>query len=379
MSTDITPPPKKNILSIFIMSIIVIAVVAISIYWMKNRPHATRTPMKVLAPLVTAVKIDSISHDIIISALGKITPVQIVELSAQVSGEVIDVIDELIPGMKLKKGDLIAQINPIDFELFLEQKEADLVKAEFELELELGQVAVAKREYELLGEDIDKENRALILREPHLRAAQAKVNSAKATVDLAKLNLQRTKIVSPFNATVKTKFVSVGMQIHSGSKIVTLVGSERYWIETTLPSNTLKWINFGKNGSKVDIEPNHTGVVKTIMNDVEQNGRMARVVIEVKNPLDRTNGSPLLLDDITTVSIHGKTLNNVIKIPRSTLHNGNSIWFLSPENKLKILKIIPIWTQKDAIYILANTISKEYRLITSSIPAPVSNMSLRTK
>jgi len=378
MSTDVTPP-KKSILTIFIMSIIVIAVVAISIYWMKNRPRATRTPTKVLAPLVTAVKTDAISHNIKISALGKVTPVQIVELSSQVSGEVIDVRDELIPGIELKKGDLIAQINPIDFELLLRQKEADLVKAEFELELEVGKVAVAKREYELLGEDISKENRSLILREPHLKAAKAKVDSAKANVALAKLNLHRTKIVSPFNATVKTRFVSVGMQIRSGSKIVTLVGSERYWIEATLPSNALKWINFDKNASKVDIKQNHHGVVKTIMSDVEQNGRMARVVIEVVNPLNNYHGSPLLLDDIVNLSIHGKTLNNVIKIPRFTLHNGNNIWFLSPNDKLKILKIMPIWTEKDAIYILADTISKEYKLITSSIPAPVSGMSLRTK
>ena len=378
MSTPNTPP-KKNILSFFIMTIIVIAVVAISIYWIKNRPRATRTPVKILAPLVTAVKIDTITHNIKISALGKITPVQNVDLSAQVNGEIIDVIDELIPGVELKKGDLIAQINPIDFELFLRQKKADLAKAEFELELELGQVAVAKREYELLGETISKENRALILREPHLRSAQAKVDSAKATVDLAKLNLDRTKIVSPFNAIVKTRFVSVGMQIRSGSKIVTLVGSDRYWIETTLASNDIKWINFGKNASIVEINKNHHGVVKTIMSDVEQNGRMARVVIEVKNPLNNDKGTPLLLNDIVAVTISGKSIDNVIKIPRSTLHNGNSIWFLSSENRLKIVKVVPVWTQKDAIYIPDNIISKDYKLITSSIPTPVDGMSLRIK
>jgi len=378
MSTDVTPP-KKSILSILFMSLIVIIVVAISVYWMKNRPRATRTPIKVLAPLVTAVKTDTMSHDIKISALGKVTPVQIVDLSSQVSGEVIDVLDELIPGITLRKGDLIAQINPIDFELLLRQKEADLIKAEFELELELGQVAVAKREYELLGEEIDKKNRSLILREPHLKSAKAKVNSAKSAVALAKLNLKRTKIVSPFNAIVKTRFVSVGMQIRSGSNIVTLVGSDRYWIETTLASNDIKWINFGKNASKVDINKNHNGVVKTIMSDVEQNGRMARVVIEVKNPLNNAKGAPLLLDDIVAVTISGKTIDNVIKIPRSTLHNGNSVWFLSSKNRLKIVDVVPIWTQKDAIYISADTISKEYKLITSSIPTPVDGMSLRTK
>jgi len=378
MSTS-DAPPKKSILSFFIMSIIVIAVVVISIYWIKNRPRATRTPVKILAPLVTAVKIDTISHNIKISALGKVTPVQNIDLSAQVNGEIIDVIDELTPGIELKKGDLIAQINPIDFELFLRQKKADLAKAEFELELELGQVAVAKREYELLGETISRENRALILREPHLKSAQAKVDSAKATVDLAKLNLHRTRIVSPFNAIVKTRFVSVGMQIRSGSKIVTLVGSDRYWIETTIPSNDIKWINFGKNASEVEINKNHHGVVKTIMSDVEQNGRMARVVIEVTNPLNYTKGTPLLLNDIVAVIISGKSIDNVIKIPRSALHNGNSIWFLSSENSLKIVEVVPIWTEKNAIYISADTISKEFRLITSSIPAAVSGMSLRTK
>jgi len=369
------PTEKKN-LSIFFMTVIIIVVVAISIYWMKNRPKAKRMPSKVLAPLVTAINTNSINHNVTISSMGKITPAQSVDLSAQVNGEIVYVTDNLIPGMELKKGDLVAQINPIDFELLVRQKEADLAKAEFELELEIGQVAVAKREYELLGEPVNKENIALILRKPHLKSAQAKVISAKAGLEQAKLNLERTKIISPFNAIVKTRMVSLGMQVRSGSNLATLAGSNYYWIEAKLPSNTIKWINFGENASNVSIKLDKKGIVKTIMSDVEQNGRMARIIIEVANPL---NGTPLLLDDIVTVSISGKTIKNVIKVPRAYLHNGNTVWFLSETNRLKVIEVMPIWMEKDAIYISANTKSKNDKLITSSIPAPVDGMSLRIK
>jgi len=372
---------KKRVFSFFIMALLVISAIAVSVYFMKNKPRAKRVKAKVLAPLVNTQKLQIIDHNVTISALGIVKASQSVELSAQISGEIIEVRENLAPGTLLKRGDFIAKIEPRDFELMLRQKEAELIKAQSELALEEGQVAVAAREYQLLGEAVDIQNRDLILRKPHLRAAQFKVNSAYAAYELAKLNLERTDIKAPFNAIIQTRDVSVGTQIRSSNRVVTLAGSDSYWIETTVNTGELAWIDFGKGGSKARVKTQSihaeypVGNVISRMSDVEKNGRMARVIVEVKNPLKFA----LLLNDIVDVEIFGKSMKGVKKIPRVALHNGNTIWLLSPDNRLKIVNIMPLWTQKDSIYIAADMVGTEYELIISGIPSPVSGMKLRTK
>jgi RND family efflux transporter MFP subunit len=375
----------RKIVAYLVVVFIVIGGIGTSVYWMKNKPRAKRAAPKVMAPLVKAVDIKAQDHRVVVAALGTVTAAQSVELMARVSGEVTEINPNLFPGAMLPKGTMIAQIDPSDFKLALRQKEADLVKARYELELELGQRAVAEREYELLGETIAEEDRDLILREPHLRSARAKVDAAEAAVEQAKLNLQRTRIVAPFNAVIKERFVSVGMQLGSGSKIATLVDSDRYWIEATVNVEEMGWIRFGSSASSVTIAPRTAGqnfpegVVKSIMSDVVSKGRMARIVVEVPDPIENAEGTPLLLGDLVQLSIEGKMLENAVAIPRAVLHHGNTVWLLSPENRLKIVAIEPLWAEKSAAYIAADTVPEGYRLITTDLAAPVEGMTLRTQ
>jgi RND family efflux transporter MFP subunit len=366
------------------MTAIVIGGIGTSAYWLKNKPRAQRTPPKVLPPLVKAVEITPVVHQVTVAALGSVTAAQSVELTPLVSGEVVEVNPRLAPGIRLAKGELIARIDPADYELALRQKESDLVQAQYELDLELGQRAVAKREYELLGETIDEADRSLVLREPHLKAAQAKVDAAHAAVEQAKLNLERTRIVSPFNAVVQERFVSVGMQLLSSTKIATLVDCDRYWIEAALPVNDLTWIRFGQNASSVLIAPRSPGqqfpegYVKSVMSDVDSQGRMARVIVEVPNPIEGSKGAPLLLGDLVSLSIMGRVLENVITVPRSALRDGGTIWLLSPDNRLKIVPVTPLWAEKDAIFIAPESITAGYRLVTTDLAGAVDGMSLRS-
>ena len=379
------PKNRRKILIAAAMGVVILSGLAVSAYWLNNKPRAQRTPPKSLAPLVETVSLTPVEHLATVSAMGVVTAAQSVDLAARVSGEVVAVNDHLAPGARFAKGEMIARIDPADYRLALREKEAALVKARYELELELGQGAVAKREYELLGETIAESDRALVLREPHLKAARANVDAAEAALEQARLELERTQIVAPFNAVVKERFVAVGMQLGSGTKIATLVDSDRYWIEASLPIDHLAWIRFGNDPSRVEIIPRipgthyREGFVKSVMSDVDEEGRMARIVIEVSDPLSSTAAAPLLLGDLVTLGIEGKRLENVLKIPRSAVHNGGSIWLLSPEKRLKIVHLTPLWAETDAIFIDASAIADGFSLITTDLSGAVEGMQLRTE
>lgn len=378
------PKRRRKILIYAMTLLIVIGGAGTSLFWLENKPRAKRAAPVVLPPLVQLLPTEVVDHPVAVAAMGTVTAARSVDLSARVSGELIEVSPRLVPGARFKLGETIARIDPADFELTLRQKEADLINARYELELERGKQAVARREYELLGETIPEADRALILREPHLKAARAKVDAAEAALKQAKLNLERTRIAAPFNALVVSREASKGMQVGSGTKIATLAGTDRYWIEATLPVGALSWIRIGDDASRAVITPRNPGQrfpegrVETVMADVVSKGRMARVVVEVPRPLDGGSGAPLLLGDLVTLSITGKTLPNVVPLPRAAVHEGPSIWLMSPDKRLKIAAITPLWEEKETLYVAADVLPEGFRLIGSNLAAPVAGMKLRT-
>lgn len=368
---------------LIIMSIAILFTVALSTYLLKTKPKARHVIPKHLSPLVKTKELTVSDHKIYLTAMGLVKKAQSIQLNARVSGEIVKISPRLRPGALFKKGEFIAQIDPTDFKLNIRKQKSELLAAQLNLELEEGKRMVAQREFTLLNETIKKEDERLILRTPHLEAAQANVNAAQAALQQTQLDLKRTTITAPFNAIIKDPAVAVGMQVNANSALGTLINSDVFWIEASLPINELSYVNIGQNPSKVTIKSRSPkqvfpqGLVQTITSSVESKGHMARIIIEVINPIEESIGAPLLLDDLVSLSIEGKVLKNVMAIPRLALHEGNRVWLFEKDKKLTVKKVEKIWADKNFVYISSDSIKPEQKLITTHLIAPVQGMSLR--
>ena len=176
--------------------------------------------------------------------LGTVQPAQDIVLSPRVRGQVIEVSPEFVPGGMVRQGDLLLQIDPADFENALSIRESELLQAEALLEIEDGRQSLARKELALLGESIDETNRALVLREPQFASIKSQVSAAKAAVQRAKLDLERTRVVAPFDAQILSRSVNVGSQVGPGDDLGQLVGIEEYWIMAAVPVRSLRWVQF---------------------------------------------------------------------------------------------------------------------------------------
>ncbi len=107
---------------------------------------------------------------------------------------------------------------------------SNLEQARFEREVESGRQVIAKREWDELQSDLDMEdvNRSLVLREPHLRRAEALMEKATNDIEVAELQLSRTVIKAPFNAMVVEESVEVGQLVSPSSEICELVGTDEF-------------------------------------------------------------------------------------------------------------------------------------------------------
>ncbi|MDL1968164.1 MAG: efflux RND transporter periplasmic adaptor subunit [Deltaproteobacteria bacterium] len=383
---------KKRILKIVLPVIIIIAGIAAAFYLKNTGPKSKRQPPVKLAPVVQVKPLFPANHIVILNAMGTVVPAREVELKPRVTGEIIDISPEFIEGGLLKAGTLVLQIDPEDYKLALIQKEKALADANYSLKLELGRQEVAKREWELLNGDKDAEDREveLALRKPHLEKAEAELNAAKAELKKAYLDLSRTKIKAPFNAMVRSRLVNLGSQVTPQERLAELVGSDSYWIQTSVPVDRLSWIQIprsqGDPATRARIIYAHgyerTGTVIRLMGNLSPEGRMARVLIEVEDPLGLKNSKndrpPLLIGDYVRVEIKGKKLENVYKIPRTAFRDNASIWISGENSTLKIIEVHPVW--RDAgVVLVDNAIKPGDCLIISDLPAPIDGMPVQVE
>lgn len=378
--------------------LILTVAVSLSFYWITNRPRASRVPTPAVAPLVEIFIPKLGDRQTSVSSLGTVIASQSVNLNSRVSGMVVSVSQNFIEGGILKKGEQIVQLDPTDFRLSVQQRESELEQANFNFKVEMGQQSIAKREFELLGGDLDQQARELVLRKPHLIAAKAKVKSAEAALALAKLELSRTAPVAPFNAIVTARNANIGSWISTfstGTPLVKLVATDNFWIDVSIPLDKIRWIdipgiNSNEGASAIisydqawGLNNHRSGIVKRLKAEVEAEGRMAKVIVEVHDPLcllaENAKAPPMILGSLVRVQIAGKTLDNVYAVPETALHDGLTLWLMSENNTLQFVDVEPIWAQEGLIYLKADQLPAQPKIIVSNLSAPVENMRLRSQ
>ena len=230
----------KSVVTSVIM--LVATIVAISIIF-STEPKAQkdgatkRTPM--LVEVMPAVVQDNVP---LIRAYGVVMPAQAIELKPRGSGEVVEVAEQFVPGNFVKKDQWLLKLDPTDYELALETAKAELTKAESAYQIELGEQIRAQRAFELVSDSVAKENKALILREPQKKQAEANLRAAKAALASAQLALDRTTITMPFDGQILRREANLGSQLSSSAMLAEIIGTETYWIESSLPLSQLTWL-----------------------------------------------------------------------------------------------------------------------------------------
>jgi len=378
------------IFKVLLPIIIILTGIAAASYLKKTGPKSQRRPPVTLAPVVQVKELFPGNHLAMINAMGTIIPARNVELKSRVAGEIIDIHPEFIEGGFLKAGTKILQIDRVDYELELIQKEKALADAVYEYKLELGRQEVARREWELLGlgKDASAREIELALRKPHLEKAQAAITATEAEVKKAQLDLSRAQITTPFNAIVRARHVNLGSQVTVQQTLADLVGTDTYWIQASIPVERLSWIRVpqkqGDPGSTAHIlyarRFKREGKVIRLMGDLSEEGRMARILIEVNDPLgldqEKNLLPPLLIGDYVHVRIEGNILENVYQIPRTALRDNAFIWVMNENSNLEIKEIRPIWREVDTV-LIDGGIKPGERLVITDLSAPVEGMALQ--
>ena len=381
-------PRRRWIVNVFLSLAVIGAGITGAAYISKSAPKANRRPPQKMTPLVQVVQVQPETHKVIVSAMGTVIPAREIVLESRVSGEIVFLHPEFTEGGFLEKGAQILRVDPQDYSLALTLAQAMVKDAESKLKQLEAEAESARDEWRNLYQDRqkgDSEPPPLLVKEPQLSAARAMLTAEKADVQKARLNLARTRIRSPFNTIVRAKNVDIGSQVSGQEKLAELVGTDEYWIQASIPVDRLSWIKIPRkrdeSGSKVRIfyrnADERTGRVIKLLGALEAEGRMARILVEVKDPLGlKTAGNyqmPLLIGEYVRIEIDGRQLQNVYRIPRATLRDDANLWIVSNDGKLDIRQVEIIWRDTQTV-LLREGLEPGDRLIISDLPSPIPGM-----
>ncbi|HBT31339.1 MAG TPA: efflux transporter periplasmic adaptor subunit [Pusillimonas sp.] len=357
----------------------------------KTEPAATRSDTVLeTAMLVDVQTVSPADFRPSVEVMGEVTPAREVTLGARVDGQVIEQAKAFSPGKRVDEGQLLLRIDPADYQMVLQQRHSELQQARANLALEKGQQAVALQEFQLLEEEIESGSEALILRQPQMEQAKARIAAAEAAVQQAELNLDRTHIRAPFPAQVLGREVTEGSQVNTGQALGRLVGTRQYWVQATVPLSKLGWLAFDNDpdAPEAQVTLHHDtvwpsgmtrqGRLERLVGDLDATTRMARVLITVADPLalDEAAGKPpLILGTQVRAVLEGRLLENVFRLDRNLIRRDETVWVMD-DNELAIRKVDIAFQDRQYAYI-SGGLNDGDKVITSELVSVVDGARLR--
>jgi RND family efflux transporter MFP subunit len=389
-------PMLKKILRVVLPVVVVALGVGVFRYLVATRPAPPRAQSAPTATPVRVMRVSAARHDVVVTGQGVVLPAREVALQTELNGRVVARHPDLVPGGVVAAGEVLVRIDPRDFRAAIAQQRAQAEAQRVAVQTEERRRAVAEREWELLarhGETLhtSPEGRALALREPQLRSAQASAAATDALLAQARLTLSRTTLRAPFRALVREADVEVGQLVGPTARLGTLVDADVFWVQVSLPlESVLPLVRTGPSGPAIDAAARvvqevgartitREGRVVRMLGDLDPVGRMARVLVAIRDPLGLDtpdpSGLPMLLGAYVRVEIDAGSIEGAHEIPRTALRPGDTVWVLE-DGVLAIREVTVAWRREHSV-LVSDGLAEGDLLVTSALAAPVAGMPLR--
>jgi RND family efflux transporter MFP subunit len=327
----------------------------------RSAPSKQEAPFR--GVLVETIIAERQPRPVRIAATGTVQARQETEIVPQVSGMVTEVGPNLVAGGFVRAGELLFAVEQVDFQLAVDRARANLTRAELDLETVRAQADIARSEWGQLHPG--EEPSPLVVYLPQLKSAEAALASARAGLRQAQLDLQRTRLTAPYNGYLRSESVDLGQYLRSGTRVATLVGTDAAEIIVPLQLEELQWLDVprrtGQQGSgavatlPVSGGQSWTGWIDRSLGEVDPQGRMARVAVLVSDPYglehNREAKLPLAVGSFVEVTFAGKTLPQVVELPRRALRDDATVWVMDAENKLRTVPVEVLRRERETVLI----------------------------
>lgn len=347
----------------------------------RKAPQPAERPS--LGALVETITVTTEDLPLEVEGQGEVAAQTRIEVLPEVTGRAVKISPKLVSGGRFRAGHTLIHIDPRNYEFAVERARAAVARTEVMLEREQAEAAVAETEWQAINGSTEAP--PLVVRKPQTRQAEAELAAARADLATAELALEKTRISVPFDGLVLQENVDLGQLVSPGRSVATVIGTHAMEIRVPLDDSELAWFELPATATvSAEFAGRHQtwpAVAERLEGQVDPRSRMVHVVVRVDRPFDQqvegTPASPLMPGTFVRVGIEGETLEQILRIPRSTLRGKNQVWVVE-ENKLRIRTVEVIRTSRDFAVIRAGSgLDSGDRVVTSAVEAATDGMAVR--
>jgi RND family efflux transporter MFP subunit len=351
-------------LKIILPPVVLVGAVLLSVVLVALKPEQERNEPVPIHPKIETFTVQESAEPIVVDSQGTVRPRQQTRLTARVSGHIEAVSADFYEGGSFSDGDILIRLDPLPYRAALAEAEARLAFAEATLIQERETAEQARLDWQGMGKGTDPS--PLVLRQPQLMRAESELEAAKVAVEVARKNLDYTEIRAPYAGRVDAKFVDVGQAITGQATVLGEIhSSESFEVPVPFSLDDLSFIEIPKTGSEsttADQNKPTATLTKTINGadhrwnarldrtaaSVDPQSRMITAIVRIDAPFASDHGMELKPGMFVKVSIEGRQVGQVMKVPRNALHPGNVVYRLTPDNRLESAELTILYTDADS-------------------------------
>lgn len=416
---DKTPLAKTWKRSLWFLPPILIGIaVVIAAPLMKSGPEVIEATER--AVKVRVIKVSELDVVPRVTGYGKIVPARTWDAVAEVAGQVVWVADDLRDGRIITSGTELLRIEESDFRLALAQIEAQLQASEVKNKTARDNLVIAKQELGLLRREYERAEKLAArgtVSKSSLEAAERQMlggeiqvktlqnsldlNSAEHQVliaqrDAAKLNLERTRKVAPFNVRIGAVNIGVAQYVNKGQLMFSADGLDIAEVAAQFPVGTLRPLIDGSDPEGMSSERQGAlglqAIVRlhTATHTVEWPARVSRVsgtidpqtqslgvVVAVDRPFELAQPGerpPLRRNTFVEVELSSSPLEGQVVVPLNAVQNGN-VYVVDADSRLD-KRTVQVDFSQQGYAVLEQGVKPGERIVVSDLITAVEGMLL---
>lgn len=375
---------RKSEASAVISFMVILGIIGITFFGLVifkwTKPTAEEVKKEKPRPAVELAGVSKVDHVVEIRTDGVVESLRETSLATEVQGRVVEISPNLKRGGRVKKGEVLVKLDAADYQSALATAEVAAAEASLALEQERARVEQAQLDWNKLGKG--EPRNALVLRAPYLKAAEAKLDSAKQQVEKARRDLERTEIVAPFDAGVRSANVEVGAVVAPGSMIAEIYSNQELEVRLPLSLEDFGFLNRDVSGNiqgqvvlkgTIGIKDYEWKAVPVRVDpEIDRKTLSASVIVKVlagesaEFPLPPVG---LFVD----ARLGGKTLDNVVEIPRRALLDGQRVIIVGDKEKI-LFRDVRVLRADEKTVLIGEGLEADERVVLTRLSSPVVGM-----
>ncbi len=334
-------------------------------------------------PLVEVVGVTPTSVVMHVRAHGTVAPRTESDLVAEVGGRVIWISPSFEPGGSFAAGEVLARVEPRDYETARERARAAVERADSQLAL--AKATLARRQ--ALEGSGAMSPAAREEAEANAHVAAANLRDAKAQLQQAELELERTELRAPYEGQVRERRIDLGEYVNRGVPVAALFATDYAEVRLPIASDDLRFLELDAlaTGAASEALPRVVLRGDWLGSEMQWQARLVRAdsaldpqtrMLHVVARIDAAQAAPLPIGLFVSAEIAGRSFEAVSALPRAALRLTGEVAVVDAKGALRLRQVSVLRADGEQVW-LSSGLEAGDRVCVTALGAVVDGMPVR--